>query len=80
MSVEELSNLQQLFDRAVHCTSMPFDAFEHESWRAFFKALRGSFKIPSTEAIGGNLMRSEYTLTMNDLLLDLASILLFASH
>ncbi|ETV97590.1 hypothetical protein H310_09486 [Aphanomyces invadans] len=51
---------------------MPFAAFEHESWHAFFMALRGSFKIPSTEAIGGDLMRSEYALTMNDVLLALA--------
>ena len=57
MSGEELANLQQLFARAVHRTSTPFAAFEHESWRAFFKALRGSFKIPSTEAIGGDLMQ-----------------------
>ncbi|SPR00518.1 unnamed protein product (mitochondrion) [Plasmodiophora brassicae] len=72
MSGEELANLQQLFARAVHRTSMPFAAFEHESWRAFFKALRGSFKIPSTEAIGGDFMRTEYALTMNDVLLHLA--------
>ena len=72
MSGEELANLQQLFDRAVYRTSMSFAAFEHDSLRAFFKKIHGSFKIPSTEAIGGDLMRSEYVMTMNDVLLDLA--------
>ncbi len=50
-----------MFTRAIHQTAMPFKAFEHHTWQQFFHALRGAFHIPSTEMIGGDLLRLEYT-------------------
>ncbi len=58
-----------LFARAVHRTATLFSAFEHPSWKAFFRALRGCYQLPSSAAIAGDLMRAEYTTTMNDVLL-----------
>ena len=65
----ERDRLDVLFARAVHRTATPFSAFEHPSWKAFFRALRGCYQLPSSAAIAGDLMRAEYTTTMNDVLL-----------
>ena len=69
-----MEKLHQLFARAVHRTAVPFAAFEHQAWATFFQALRGSFKLPSTAAIGGELMLAEYGVTMNDVLLELGNL------
>ncbi len=58
---EENERLCKMFARAIHQTAMLFKAFEHHTWQEFFHALRGAFHIPSTEMIGGNLLRLEYT-------------------
>ncbi|DBA02205.1 TPA: hypothetical protein N0F65_004840, partial [Lagenidium giganteum] len=36
----ENTRLQQLFARAIHTTAMPYQAFNHPAWRAFFQSLR----------------------------------------
>jgi hypothetical protein len=68
----ENEKLNVLFARAVHCTATPFSAFEDPAWKAFFQALRGCYKLPSRDAIGGSLMRSEYVETMNKVLFALS--------
>jgi len=73
---DEQQKLDTLFARAVHRTAMPFAAFEHPTWKLFFKSLRGCFQLPFTEAIGGQLMRDEYLYVMNDVLLALSKMLL----
>ena len=67
----EQEKLNVLFARAVHRTATPFSAFEHPAWKAFFRSLRGCYILPTREAIGGHLMTSEYTETMNEVILDL---------
>jgi len=54
----ELEKLHQLFAYGVHCMAMPYFAFEHPAWKDFFQALRGCFHLPSSAAIGGELMRA----------------------
>ena len=71
---DEHQKLDTLFARAFHRTAMPFAAFEHPAWKLFFKSLRGCFQLPSTEAIGGQLMRDEYLYVMNDVLLALSKM------
>jgi len=71
---DEQQKLDTLFARAVHRTAMPFVAFEHPTWKLFFKSFRGCFQLPSTKAIGGQLMRDEYLYVMNDVLLALSKM------
>jgi hypothetical protein len=47
--------------RTIHQMAMSFKAFEYHTWQEFFHVLRGAFHIPSTEMIGGDLLRLEYT-------------------
>ena len=68
----EQAKLNVLFARAVHRTATPFSAFDHPAWKGFFRALRGCYQLPTREALGGHLMRSEYTETMNEVLLTLS--------
>lgn len=65
----EIEQLNVLFARAIHRTATPYSAFEHPAWKAFFRALRGSYQLPCRAAIGGSLMRSEYIETMNEVLI-----------
>jgi hypothetical protein len=69
----EQEKLNVLFARAVHRTATPYSAFDHPAWKGFFKALRGSYVLPTRESIGGHLMSSEYTETMNEVLLALGN-------
>jgi hypothetical protein len=66
---DELEKLHQLFTHGVHRTAMPYSAFEHPTWKDFFRALHGYFQFPSSTTIGGELMQVEYAVTMNDVLL-----------
>lgn len=68
----ENEKLNVLFARAIHRTATPFSAFDDPAWKAFFQALRGCYKLPSRDAIGGSLMRSEYVETMNEVLFALS--------
>ncbi|CAK9207872.1 unnamed protein product [Sphagnum troendelagicum] len=68
----KLEKLHQLFTCNVHRTAMLYSAFEHPTWKDFFQALCGYFQLPSSTAIGGDLMRAEYAITMNDVLLALS--------
>jgi len=67
----ELEKLHQLFARGVHRMAMPYFAFEHLTWKDFFQALHGCFQLLSSTAISGELVRAEYVVTMNDVLLTL---------
>ncbi len=58
---KENERLCKMFAHAIHQTAMSFKAFEHHTWQEFFHALRGAFHIPSTEMIGSDLLRMEYT-------------------
>jgi hypothetical protein len=68
---EENERLCKMFARAIHQTVMSFKAFEHHTWQEFFHALRGAFHIPSTEMIGGDLLRLEYTNIMAEVVCNL---------
>jgi hypothetical protein len=52
----EFEKLHQLFARGVHRMTMLYYAFEHPAWKDFFQALRSYFQLPSSTAIGGELM------------------------
>jgi hypothetical protein len=65
----ETEQLNVLFACTIHCTASPYSAFEHPAWKAFFRALRGSYQLPCCAVIGGSLMRSEYIETMNEVLI-----------
>lgn len=67
-----MTNLHALFARPVHRTAFPHIGFECNSWRSLFKALRVSFKLLTSEIIVGDLMKSEYALIMNDVLIHLS--------
>jgi hypothetical protein len=67
----KLEKLHKLFARAVHRTATPYSAFEHPAWKVFFQSLRGCSQLPSSAAIGGDLMQAEYAATMNNVLLAL---------
>lgn len=71
---DKQQKLHTLFACAVHRTAMPFAAFEHPTWKLFFMSLCGCFQLPSTETIGGQLMRDEYVYVMNDVLLTLSKM------
>lgn len=71
---DEQQKLDILFARAIHRTAMPFAAFEHPAWKLFSKSVRGCLQLPSTEAIGGQLMQDEYLYVMNDVLLALSKM------
>ena len=58
MTKGEKRKLHQLFACAVHRTAMSFAGFEYHKWLIFFQNLRGTFKLPSRAAIGGELMRA----------------------
>jgi hypothetical protein len=68
---EENERLCKMFARAIHQTTMSFKAFEHHTWQEFFHALRGAFHIPSTEMIGSDLLRLEYTNIMAEVVRNL---------
>jgi hypothetical protein len=53
---EEHQHMVELFGRAIHQTATAFHAFEHPPWDEFFHTIRCSFKRPTTEVIGGDLM------------------------
>jgi len=65
----ELEKLHQLFTRGVHRMAMPYSDFEHPTWKDLSQALHSCFQLPSSTAISGELMRTEYAVTMNDVLL-----------
>ena len=71
---DEQFKLDILFARAIHRTAMPFAVIEHPTWKMFFKSVRGCFQLPSTEPIGGQLMRDEYLYVMNDVILALSKM------
>lgn len=50
---------------AMHRTAMPFQAFDCPIWDKFFTKLRGAFKLPSPELIGGEI-QIEYTKIMGE--------------
>ncbi len=66
----------ELFGRAIHQTAMAFHAFEHPTWDEFFHTIRGSFKRPTTEAIGGDLMQLEYKNIMFEVMRSLKQLVM----
>ncbi len=66
----------ELFGRAIHQTAMAFHAFEHPAWDEFFHTIRGSFKRPTTEAIGGDLMQLEYKNIMFEVMRSLKQLVM----
>ncbi len=66
----------ELFGRAIHQTAMVFQAFEPLAWDEFFHTIRGSFKRPTTEAIGGDLLQLEYKNMMFEVMRSLKQLVM----
>jgi hypothetical protein len=76
LTKEEHQHMVELFGRAIHQTAMAFHAFEHPAWDEFFHTICGSFKRPTTEAIGGDLMQLEYKNIMFEVMRSLKQLVM----
>jgi hypothetical protein len=76
LTKEEHQHVVELFGRAIHQTAMAFQAFEHLDWDEFFHTIHGSFKRPTIEAIGGDLMQLEYKNIMFEVMRSLKQLVM----
>ncbi len=76
LTKEEHQHVVELFGRVIHQTAMAFQAFEHPAWDEFFHTIRGSFKRPTTEAIGNDLMQLKYKNIMFEVMRSLKQLVM----